>query len=315
MPTSIEQDVGQVSLSESFGTAEREKGLPESQREELTGLKNSLKQLKSIMLTLEWDLSFQALQQFDKEIAAQEEKWRDDKNVAGLLRILRALGKYIERMQGKTHPVAIKLFFAVYNGFEKIVFSPKMSAGKKKKIVLLAFERYNEVKKKLEKRERVLAQKAASQSDMTAAESPGGTLGKDLASAADSERPGEEGDESNGTVEEDGTVMPALSDFSLSDSDMQQRASWYEKVEPSEVENRLDAFFVEEQPVKTEEEQATIDLEEVETSQEKPSQVNIIDSLFSSPQEGEADQMLADLHLSVFGEENLQDTTRSPSPN
>ena len=161
MHSSSENAISHSSLSDTFASTDTHQGGAIDKANELAGLKKSIRQLKAIMLSLEWDLSLDTLQQLDAEIVAQESRWQEDKNVTGLLRILKALGNYIGRMQALTHPLAIKLFFAVYNGLEKIVLSPDLTAGKRKKIVLLAYQRYNEVKAQLELREKTIAQRHA----------------------------------------------------------------------------------------------------------------------------------------------------------
>lgn len=278
------------SLDESFSQGKPESSLPAAQLKKLASLKQSIKQLKSIMLTLEWDMSAPALQQLDEEIATQEKSWKENKTVSALLRILRALGKYILIMQAKTHPVAVKLFFAVYNGLEKVVLTPSMSASKKKKIVVLALQRYNEVRQQLEKRQK---------------------RGKGAASATKDQRKAlsaksKEIEEQSGAELDLEEVMPALCDFDFSGEDEEHRQSWYEKGEGGEVSQRLDSFFVDKEEESASNEETTpsssaVSGKENGVGAEKSG--NIIDELFARDDNPESNQLLNDIHLSFFNEE------------
>jgi hypothetical protein len=279
------------SLDESFSHQKPESSLPAAQLKKLASLKQSIKQLKSIMLTLEWDMSTAVLQQLDKEIANRERSWRENKTVSALLRILRALGKYILIMQAKTHPVAVKLFFAVYNGLEKVVLSPAMPASKKRKIVVLAHQRYNEVRQQLEKRQKKGKGAASTTKDKRV-------------SVSSKHQKLEEQSGADFDLEE---VMPALSDFAFSEEDEGHRQSWYEKEEGGEVSQRLDSFFVDKEEESASNEEiaaspAAAPNEESATGSGKSG--NIIDQLFARDDNQESNQLLNDIHLSFLNEED-----------
>ena len=326
MHSSSENAISHSSLSDTFAATD---SLPEGTKDkanELAGLKKSIRQLKAIMLSLEWDLSLDTLQQLDTEIAAQENRWQEDKNVTGLLRILRALGNYIGRMQALTHPLAIKLFFAVYNGLERIVLSPGLSAGKRKKIVLLAYQRYNEVKDQLALREKLIAQQKAKAVTLEGDGATIGRTGEERSGETDSllddltgeqpgtipashaeevvgpEAPAEAIGPTDDLADDEMNVIPALGDVDLSGEDKEKRRSWLESEAPGDLTSRLSSFFDEKNedsalPLKTgtEKEDAS------EAPATDAAKKGVIDELFQQQSdESPADQLLTDMHLSVF---------------
>jgi len=301
------------------------------------------------MLSLEWELSVETLRQLEAEIAAQQTRWEGDKSVTGLLRILGALGKYIGRIQALTHPLAIKLFFAVYNGLEKIVLSPDMSEGKKKKIVLLAYQRYNQVKEQLTLREKLIAQQ---REKAVASSSPAGRISiqsvddtgsdgnncatdrqtvapfeGDVAESGESDGPAVEKVSDDPAVESR-VVTPALGDFDFSDEDEQKRKIWLESGDSGDLSSRLATFFKDdsgenglsaipeaadastslpetknEKPETGELDAQISDGEEAAISKTGEAKSGVIDELFLEAGDRPEDQVLTDMHLSVFSSE------------
>ncbi|MEJ2690204.1 MAG: hypothetical protein P8130_09695 [Deltaproteobacteria bacterium] len=300
MQSSSKSAISSSSLSDTFAVPDSPRKRTANATQALAGLKKSIRQLKAIMLSLEWEMSVETLRQLDAEIVAQQERWQDDKSVTALLRILAALGNYIGRIQARTHPLAIKLFFAVYNGLEKIVLSPAMSAAKKKKIALLAYQRYNEVREKLTLRQKLIAQENKKSGSQP-------SHGEDLNQTAG-----------------DHFVIPALGDIDFSGEEEKKRKIWLENDGSDELTSRLSSFFEEGEgedkasttvetgdespslPERKKEQQGeeivthVAGQDETEISPPEKKKKGIIDDLFSSNDESPADQLLADMHLSVF---------------
>lgn len=299
MHSSPEDVIGHSSLSDSFPAEDNHRERAAEAANSLAGLKQSIRQLKSIMLSLEWDLSVETLRQLEEEIATQQARWQDDKSVTGLLRILGALGKYIGQSQARTHPLVIKLFFAVYNGLEKVVLSPDMSAAKKKKIMLLAYQRYNEVKAKLALREKLIAQE-----QQAAAEAPsqGEAEGGPVENAPVSISPaGASLEKSAEDIDSEGSmVLPALGGVDFSSEDEEKRKIWLENGESGDVSSRLSSFFGEDEESG---QQAAPDAPEESGSSQEEEKKGVIDAIFSQNEESPADQLLTDIHLSVFSSE------------
>lgn len=327
MESSSEKVITHSSLSDTFSPTNQSGDNLAAATNALAGLKKSIRQLKAIMLSLEWDLSTETLRQLDVEIAAQQARWEDDKSITGLLRILGALGTYIGRIRAKTHPLAIKLFFAVYNGLEKIVLSPDMPEAKKKKIVLLAYQRYNQVKEKLALREKLIAQQLKNEGAATSGGATGKEQGASSPSVAADSPVSEESAEPAEEVSEFGadqgeSVAPALCDADFSAEEEEKRKIWLEDDEPGELDSKLSTFFgevgEEERTVAASSEDGLTSLPAGESEQQKGAGMDardggeeevgpdeegrkgVIDELFSQTAESEADELLTDMHLSVF---------------
>ncbi|MEW6429157.1 MAG: hypothetical protein AB1568_14100 [Thermodesulfobacteriota bacterium] len=141
MTVEIEQDISRVGLKDGFAVAAGQ---------ESAGVIVTLRRAKELMLSLEWDIAPATLRQLDGEIDRLEQRWRDDRTAVGLLRILRALGRYLLQAGSATHPAAGKLFFAVYNGVEKVMLTPGLEPQKKKRVLLVAMEKYNLVRRAID---------------------------------------------------------------------------------------------------------------------------------------------------------------------
>lgn len=174
-----------------------------------------IRELKSIVLGLEWEISDGPLQEFLAEVRRLEGFWKNDKIAMAFLRILGALGKYISVHKEGVHPAAIKLLHSCYSGLEEVVSSPQMSAARKTEIVSVEFKKYNALRSRLTEKPR---------SGVEAPEHPGHEL--------------EAGRQEISVEVEDG-LQPALSHFGLLDDNdtLPGKGSF------PEVETRLDQFF------------------------------------------------------------------------
>ncbi len=85
-----------------------------------------LTRLKSVILSLDWDITDEYLQELADELANLAPDWRDDK-VAGLyLQGMGKIGKYLRLRGAHAHPNSIKLLLTYFHHFETIVSSPDM---------------------------------------------------------------------------------------------------------------------------------------------------------------------------------------------
>jgi hypothetical protein len=94
-----------------------------------------LKTLKSVVLSIEWELDDQTLQAFEYQVNRMIDIFANNSEVIGILRILRFLGKYIKTEGSSAHPDAIKLILEGYDDIETIVLSRDMD-GTKKRLIL-----------------------------------------------------------------------------------------------------------------------------------------------------------------------------------
>ena len=86
-----------------------------------------LTRLKSIILSLDWEITDEILQELADEVANLESVYQGDKVAEVYLQGLGKIGSYIRSKGAYAHPNAIKLLLTFFYDFEKTVSSPNLS--------------------------------------------------------------------------------------------------------------------------------------------------------------------------------------------
>lgn len=86
-----------------------------------------LTRLKSIILSLDWEINDEILQELTDEVQLLQEQWQDDKVAEVYLQGLDKIGRYIGSKGAYAHPNAIKLLLTFYYNFEKITSSENIT--------------------------------------------------------------------------------------------------------------------------------------------------------------------------------------------
>ncbi len=91
---------------------------------EFTGDSESpLTRLKSIILSLDWEISDEILQELIDEVDNLQKVWEGDKVAQVYLQGLHKIGNYLRAEGAYSHPNAIKLLLSFFYNFEKIISS------------------------------------------------------------------------------------------------------------------------------------------------------------------------------------------------
>ena len=101
-----------------------------------------LKDLKSTVLSIEWELTEEIMEKFDDEINKLSKLFAEDNIVLGFLRILRFLGRYIKVKGIESHYVSIKLLLSVYDDLERVLLTREITEEKKHAVLLGNIEKY-----------------------------------------------------------------------------------------------------------------------------------------------------------------------------
>lgn len=107
---------------------------------------STLKELKSIILSLEWEISEEVMTRLVEEIASLEKKHKTDKIAVAFFQLMGALGKYIQKKQADAHPDSIGLINSVYESLEQAMLAESMSEGDKKKMLMVELDKYKHLK-------------------------------------------------------------------------------------------------------------------------------------------------------------------------
>ncbi len=95
---------------------------------EFTGEEDSpLTRLKSIILSLDWEITDEILQELADELGELQKTWEGDKVAQVYLQGLGKIGRYLRSEGAYAHPNAIKLLLTFYYDFEKIISSPDIT--------------------------------------------------------------------------------------------------------------------------------------------------------------------------------------------
>jgi pilus assembly protein FimV len=86
-----------------------------------------LTRLKSIILSLDWEINDDILQELADELETLQAMWTDDKVAEVYLQGLSKLGGYLRTRGAYAHPNSIKLLLTFFYNFEKIISSQNIS--------------------------------------------------------------------------------------------------------------------------------------------------------------------------------------------
>ena len=89
-----------------------------------------LKDLKSTILAIDWEITDDALDALIYQIDGLSEEFETDKVNFTLLRLLKSLAKYIRTNKSKAHPDTIKRLMAVYSALEESVTNDDIGPGR-----------------------------------------------------------------------------------------------------------------------------------------------------------------------------------------
>ena len=107
-------------------------------------LYSPLKDIKSIILSLEWEIDNGILDQFDAEINKLQALYEENYTILGFLSILRFLGRYIRVRGTDSNRGSITLLLSIYDNLEDVVLSEDMTAENKRDILLEDIKNYRE---------------------------------------------------------------------------------------------------------------------------------------------------------------------------
>jgi hypothetical protein len=119
-----------------------------------------LRDLKALVLSIDWEITDETMGRFIKQIERCEEFYKQDKDSALFLQLLGSLGKYIKASGAKAHPNAIKVMKSVYNALEKVALSKDMPEAEREKILLVEVVRFKELKQQIAQRKAEREKKA-----------------------------------------------------------------------------------------------------------------------------------------------------------
>lgn len=107
----------------------------------------SLENLKSAILSIDWEITDECLKDLINESDALLPHFEKEPITHALLRMLRALGRYIQKRKAQSHQDAIKRVMSVFSSLETLINNQQLSDAQKKELVskeIIAFKKLKE---------------------------------------------------------------------------------------------------------------------------------------------------------------------------
>lgn len=105
-----------------------------------------ISRLKSLILSIDWEITDDVLMQFNEELVDLRDIWAGEKINLVYIQALEKISKYIYQKKADSHPSAIKLLLTLYHNLEKIVSSYDLTEEQKKEILLEDVKRFENLK-------------------------------------------------------------------------------------------------------------------------------------------------------------------------
>ncbi|MBW2684063.1 MAG: hypothetical protein JRC69_10985, partial [Deltaproteobacteria bacterium] len=108
-----------------------------------------ISKLKSLILSIDWEITDEILIQFNDELVALKDIWAAEKINLIYIQALEKISKYIYQQKADAHPDAIKLLLTFYYNLEKIVYSEDLTENQKQDILLKDVKRFEFLKRQI----------------------------------------------------------------------------------------------------------------------------------------------------------------------
>jgi hypothetical protein len=110
----------------------------------------TMEKLKSVVLSIDWEITESCLTDLIGETDALMPHYEEDRLAHTLLRMLRAVGRYIRLHKAQSHPDAIKRVMSAFASLEQITGAQQMDEGLKKSIVAKEIAAFKKLKQQVE---------------------------------------------------------------------------------------------------------------------------------------------------------------------
>ena len=147
---SIEEAAAEVSVEETVAEASVEEAAAEASVEQaVTDELNPLRDLKSTILSIDWEITDQNMAGFVEQIEQLKEHFKNDRIILMFLQLLGSLGEYIKTNKAESHPNSFKLLSSVFGRLENIAESTGLAESKKKRYLFIELNKYKQLKEEI----------------------------------------------------------------------------------------------------------------------------------------------------------------------
>ena len=107
------------------------------------------KELKALMLSVEWEITDESMVRFLKETERLQDVHRGNPIVLSFLKLLGSVGKYVANKKAQAHPDSITLLHSIYENFETVSTSSSITEPEIKKILSEEIKKFKLLREKL----------------------------------------------------------------------------------------------------------------------------------------------------------------------
>jgi hypothetical protein len=131
---------------------------PEATDEQIGLVEHPLKNLKAVLLSIDWEITDSTMDSLLNEIKNVEYVYSEDKIILTFLQLLGSIGRYVKANKGRAHPEATRVINSVYEALEKVALTEDMTRPEKEKMLLDEVAKFKKLKeqvvlRKVEKKE------------------------------------------------------------------------------------------------------------------------------------------------------------------
>lgn len=112
-----------------------------------------LADLKKIVLSIDWEITPEALDSFLDQIRLLNEVYQQDKVITMFLQVLGSLGHYIKSSRSKVHPSTFSVLNSVFARLDEVVSTPKMPEAARRKLLQTEMAAYQDLRRKIMQRQ------------------------------------------------------------------------------------------------------------------------------------------------------------------
>jgi hypothetical protein len=124
---------------------------PETEGNQLEAQTSPLRELKSVILSIDWEISDEVMHRLLEEVTRLKSSYSNDRIISPFFKMLDSLGRYIKKYKVKANPEAIKVLNSVYDALERILLSDgDLKAKEKEAILLEEVQRFKDLKRKIQ---------------------------------------------------------------------------------------------------------------------------------------------------------------------
>ena len=108
--------------------------------------------LKSMVLSIDWEITDEVLRDFLSQIANLKQAYKDEKIILMFLQLLGSLGEYIKANRSKAHPKTFNVLNSVFSRLEDIVSTEGLTESEKIKILRIEMDKYKQLRSQVSKK-------------------------------------------------------------------------------------------------------------------------------------------------------------------